>query len=306
MRKKARETTTFSLHLNRNFRNNLKGYAYLAPAVLFIVIVSIYPLFDALRMSFYRDGIGGGSQFAGFSNYSEFFASPLFLRVIANTLFFTFISVFLHAVGGMFFALILNSKLVKHKNFWRSLQFLPWLFPSAVVAAIWTYIYQPQYGILLKTLHFLGLSFLARNWLGDPNTALGALSLANGWVFYPFFTLMFLAAMQNIPGPIYEAAEVDGAVSFQAFFRITLPLLKPVILTTCLLDSIWTFRFFDLIWITTKGGPLGTTELLSTHMYKSAFLGFKMNYGAAVGGVLMALMLVLVFMYLRAYRAEDV
>lgn len=272
------------------------------PAFVYVVIVCFVPLFLALRMSF-SEQIGGENVFVGLSHYTRLLYDKVFWQITAQTFYFAGFSVLLHFSIGLLFALLLNQR-IKYRDLWRGLQAIPWLFPAAVTGCIWIFIFQPQYGLLNSILFRLNLSHLAQDWLGQTNLALTSVTIANSWTFFSFFTLMFLAAMQNIPREAYEAAAIDGAGSWSRFWYVTLPNLKPIMFTLCLLDFIWTFRFFDLTWIMTKGGPVRSSEILPTYVYKTAFHNFDYHRAAAIGAAMMIFLLPFTLWYLKLYRSS--
>ena len=272
------------------------------PASIYLLMTCIYPLGSALLLGFY-DTIGGKTVFVGLGNYIKAINDSALPGVLVNSLAFTAFSVLFHMLIGLGLALLLNVR-GRRRNLWRALQLIPWLLPASVVSCIWLLIYQPQYGLLNTVLSKLRLPFLVRDWLGDPGTALASVTISNIWMGYPFFAVMILAALQNIPSDLYEAARIDGAGGWGVFWYITLPLLRPVILTTSLLDIIWTFRFFDLVWIMTKGGPIRATEIMPTYVYKTAFYNFNFHYAAALGGIMVLIMICLSIGYLRIYLSE--
>jgi multiple sugar transport system permease protein len=254
-------------------------------------------------MSFF--GLEAGEiNFVGFSNYIELINSERFHVILKNTLIFTFASVFFHLGFGLFLASLLNIN-IKFRNLFRALQLIPWLFPPMVACIFWLLMYQRQLGLINNVLLSLNLSHFAREWLGSPNTAMAAVIVVNVWLGYSFFTLMILAGMQNIPISLYEAAQIDGATGWKSFTHITLPLLKPVLLTLFILDTIWTFRVFDVIWVLTKGGPVYSTEVLATYTYKIAFTEFDYYKAATVGGFMLIIMVIFTLFYVSVYTRKD-
>ena len=270
--------------------------AFLAPAILYIAVVAYYPIGYALNLSFYQ-----GSNFVGFSNYTKAITREYFLSNVWHSIYWSVSIVSAQNLIGLTFATLLVQRM-RFRNVWRGLQYLPWLLPPAVVAVLWISFYLPVLGLINTTLRHFGWATLARDWLGDPGTALNAVILTDVWHFYPFFTVMYLAGMEGIPRSLYDAAEVDGAKAWQKFYHITLPLLMPIILTVSLIQFIWVFRFFDLIWIMTRGGPAKATEVLATQVYKTALYRFDFNEASALGIVMTGIMLVFVIAYLYIYK----
>ena len=279
----------------------------LAPTFIFLVLLAIYPLVYALTLSFYGGGEGGGHIFIGLQNYINVVKEEIFLSNLKHSLQFCLFVVLLQNILGMSYALLLNTNIIrnKYKNILRAIQFLPWLLPDAVVACIWLAMYLPTGGFINTFLRNLGLYNLSQNWLGQRNTVLFALVLAESWAWYAFFSITYLAAMQNIPTSLYEASVIDGANKGQIFFYITLPLLRPIILTTSTIQFIWLFRYFDLIWIMTRGGPAKATETVATQIYKYAFFNYKLGESSALGGIGCIVMLIGVIIYLYFYNKAE-
>lgn len=276
-----------------------KGTIFVLPAFLYLVVTCLYPLVYSLRLSFLREE-ADRSVFVGMQNYFRVLSDSVTWLALRNSLFFTSFTVLFHFLMGLLFALLLR-KIRRGRNVWRALQFIPWLFPPVIAACIGILIYQPQYGLINSILFRLDLGELAHDWLGDPKLSLAMITIVNIWNWYPFFSLMLLAGMESIPPTLYEAARIDGADQWGRFFHITLPLLLPVIITCVLLDGVWTFRFFDLVWIMTKGGPMRVTEIMPTWVYKAAFYEFDFNLGAALGGVMFLFSLAFAVAYMRFY-----
>ena len=196
--------------------------------------------------------------------------------------------------------MMLNAKMLGRftKSLFRVVYILPWLFTIAVVAVVWRLLLDP-YGVVNYILETLGLSNKGVDWLGSPDTALWSLTFINIWSGYPFFMISILAGLQGIPGDLYEAAGVDGAGSFNQFRYVTIPQLKPVLISMAVLDLIWTSQQFALIWMTTGGGPLGTTEMVSTYTYKLAFSSYEFATASASAVIVLLFTMVLAIFYVR-------
>lgn len=250
-----------------------------------------YPICDVIRTSLYESSYESSLgqekiSFVGLKHYKRVFQDRYFFSALKNTFYFAGFSIFFHLLLGLILALLLSQK-IKFKALWRVLQFLPWLVPQAVGAIVWLLIYQPGIGLISQLPSWLKLIDPKPSWLGNPLTALTAISITNVWKFYPFFTLNLFAGMQSIPDELYEAAAIDGASSWHRFLYITIPHLKPVILTVCVFDGVWACsRSFDLVWLMTEGGPIGASRVLPTYIYEKAFWGESIGYGAAISIVL--------------------
>jgi multiple sugar transport system permease protein len=282
----------------------LVPYGYLSPTVLLIVVLMVVPIIMVIGYSF-RDNVivTDDSEFAGLANYAKVLSDPDFLVAIKNTAIFITVSMVAHLVLGLAFAMMLNTKLLSGftKALFRIVYILPWLFTIAVIAVIWRMILDPA-GVLNYMLETLGLIQQGVDWLGDPGTALWVVTFANVWSGYPFFMISLLAGLQGIPGDLYEAASVDGASPVQKFRHVTLPQLRPVIISMAVLDLIWTSQQFALIWMMTGGGPLNATEMLSTFTYKQAFSEYEFATASAAAVVVLLLTMILAFFYVRQQR----
>ena len=282
----------------------LVPYGYLSPTVLLVVVLMVVPIVMVIGYSF-RDNVivQENSVFAGFANYTKVLTDADFLAALKNTAVFISVSTMAHLVLGLTFAMMLNTQLLSGvtKAIFRIVYILPWLFTIAVIAVIWRLLLDPA-GVVNHVLQTLGLIQQGVNWFSDPGMALWAVTFVNIWAGYPFFMISLLAALQGIPTDLYEAAAVDGTNWFQRFFHVTLPQLRPVIISMAVLDLIWTSHQFALIWMTTGGGPLNSTEMLSTFTYKQAFSEYEFATASAAAVIVLLLTMVLAFFYVRSQR----
>ncbi|NOV99002.1 carbohydrate ABC transporter permease [Isoptericola halotolerans] len=256
----------------------------------------------------FMDGVitSDNPAFVGFDNYLEVLANPVFYTAVRNTFVFTGISVVAHFTIGLAFALMLNSPLLgdRTKGLFRALYVLPWLFTVAIVAVLWRLLLNPN-GVVNYIFGSLGLTDGQTEWLANPSSALLAVTFINIWAGYPFFMISLLAGLQGIPRDLYEAARVDGAGAWQQFRNITIPQLRPIIISMALLDLIWTSQQFPLIWMTTGGGPINATEVLSTFTYKLAFTSYDFSLASAAAVIVLLLSMVLAFFYVRHQKGRD-
>ncbi|WP_433529408.1 carbohydrate ABC transporter permease [Micromonospora sp. CA-263727] len=282
----------------------LVPYGYLSPTVLLILVLMVIPIVMVIGYSF-RDNVivQENSVFAGFTNYTKVLTDPDFLAALKNTAVFISVSTVAHLVLGLAFAMMLNTPLLSGftKAIFRIVYILPWLFTIAVIAVIWRLLLDPS-GVVNYMLQSLGLIQEGVNWFGDPTRALWAVTFVNIWSGYPFFMISLLAGLQGISADLYEAAAVDGTNWFQRFRHVTLPQLRPVIISMAVLDLIWTSHQFALIWMTTGGGPLNSTEMLSTFTYKLAFSEYEFATASAAAVIVLLLTMVLAVFYVRSQR----
>ena len=288
----------------KTLARRLVPYGYLSPTAILIVVLMVIPIAMVISYSF-RDNVivQDNSVFAGLANYTKVLTDADFLTAIKNTAVFISVSTAAHLVLGLAFAMMLNTPLLGGvtKAIFRIVYILPWLFTIAVIAVIWRLLLDPS-GVVNYVLHAFGAIQQGVNWLGDPGKALWAVTFINIWSGYPFFMISLLAGLQGIPGDLYEAAAVDGTNWFQRFRHVTLPQLRPVIISMAVLDLIWTSQQFALIWMTTGGGPLHATEMLSTYTYKQAFSEYEFATASAAAVIVLLLTMVLAFFYVRQQR----
>lgn len=283
---------------------SLIPFGYLSPTLLLIFVLMVIPIVMVISYSL-RDNVIVNSNpvFTGFANYTKVLADPDFIAALKNTAIFISVSTVAHLVLGLSFAMMLNTKLLSGvtKAIFRIVYILPWLFTIAVIAVIWRLLLDPA-GVVNYVLQTLGLIQEGVGWFSDPDIALWAVTFVNVWSGYPFFMISLLAGLQGIPADLYEAASVDGTTWWQRFRHVTLPQLKPVIISMAVLDLIWTSQQFALIWMTTGGGPLNTTEMLSTYVYKQAFSEYEFATASAAAVIVLLLTMILAFFYVRSQR----
>jgi len=289
------------------FSRKAEPYGFIAPTALLMLGLMLVPIVIVIGYSFYDNVIlNKHPEFLGVANYIEIVTDPAFLTAIRNTVFFVGVSVAVHLVLGLVFALLLNSQLLGRwvSAIARGIFILPWLFTAAIVAVLWRMLLSPN-GVVNFLLEGAGLTTGQVEWLSDPKIALIAVTFINIWSGYPFFMISMLAGLQGIPGDLYEAARVDGANAVQRFWNVTLPQLRPIIIAMMLLDFIWTSQQFALIWGTTGGGPIDATEMLSTYTYKLAFAKYEFALASTSAVLVLLLSMVLAFFYVRHQRARD-
>ena len=256
------------------------GYRFVIPALILLSLVTVYPLVYVFYLSLYRRLlIFDISRFVGFENYLFIFRDDRFWNALKNTIYFTVTSVSLELLLGLFIAILLN-RTFRFKGMMRAIILIPWAIPTVVSAKMWEWMYNTDFGVLN---YLLGMKI---NWLGSPFWAMNAAIFMDVWKTTPFVTILLMAGLQVIPQEIYRAARVDGAGLFAIFRKITLPLLKPVILVVLLFRTLDAFRVFDAIYVLTGGGPANTTETLSIYAYKVLFQTLQFGYGSALSVVI--------------------
>ena len=288
-------------------RQKATPYSYLTPTVVLMIVLMLVPIVMVIGYSVMSNVIvDKNPEFVGFDNYAEVLRDPRFYTAVKNTSFFTGVSVLAHLLLGLGFALLLSTKLLSKRlvALFRVIYILPWLFTVAIIAVVWRMLLD-SHGIVNYLVTTLHLSQSNVEWLSDPSKALFAVTFINIWAGYPFFMMSLLAGLQGIPEDLEQAAMVDGAGAVRRFFYITLPQLKPIIIAMAVLDILWTTQQFALIWLTTGGGPIDVTEMLSTYTYKFAFSRYQFSMASASAVVILLLSLVLAVFYVRHQKAQD-
>ena len=256
-------------------------YVLLIPLLLTLGIFMLYPLYKVAENSFYSSSFLAPShrEYIGVGNYKWLFSFRLFnprfsyfVSALGKTVTWVTGSVLIKVIFGLLGALILNSKQLLGRKIYRTLVIAPWAIPWSFGAMMWAWTLNSQFGILNSILMKLHLSSAPVAFLSQPTAAFFTTMLVDAWAGLPFMIIMLLSGLQTIPETLYEAAEIDGAGIAARFYKITIPLLKPVLFITSLLSLIWTFNSFDVIWILTGGGPLRATETLPIAIYKTSFL----------------------------------
>lgn len=281
----------------------LVRYAFIAPAVLYLLLFYGYPIVKNVVMSFqaydFSTFFNGSAPFVGLDNYATALSNPIFLKALANTGLFTVGSI----IGQFVIGLALSLYFRKHfplSGVLRSLLLLPWLLPMIVSAAVWRWILEQDSGVLNRFLESIGLISEPIGWLTSSDTALIAVIMVNIWLGIPFNVALLYSGLQAIPEELYEAGQLDGATGWKAFRHITLPLLRPVVSVVLLLGVIYTIKVLDLIIGLTGGGPANATQTLATRSYELSFLEFDFGQGAALSNVLILIALLFSVVYLRA------
>ncbi len=285
----------------------LVPYAYLSPTILLLTILSLLPIGMVFYYSLMDNVITNQNPvFVGLANYLEILTDDVFLQAISNTLYFTLMSVVFHLILGLAFALLLNTELVSPivRALFRVVYILPWVFTATIIAVLWRLMLNPN-GIVNYLLSWAGLISEKVEWLSSRQLALHSVTFINIWAGYPFYMVSILAGLQGIPDELYEAGTIDGANNGQLFRFITLPQLKPILISLAMLDFIWTVQQFTLIWMTTGGGPIHVTEMLSTFTYKLAFSSYKFSLASTSAFVILIVSMVVALFYVRHQTASN-
>ena len=284
------------------------GYLLLAPALLVIALVALYPLGYTFYLSFQEKIIKLPwlkSGWLGLANYQELLTSARFWQAVVHTVMFTVVSVALELVLGLLAALAIHRSRIL-TGLTRAAVLLPWAIPTVLAAVMWLFLVNPAFGLIPMAMRFLGFSASSQVLLAHPTSAWAVIIATDVWKNTPFMTLMLLAGLQVIPQDLYEAAAVDGASSWQAFRSITLPLLTPAILVALVFRTSQAFMVFDHIYALTAGGPGTATETLAFLNYQAILNDMRFGYGAALSVVIFlgSLAFALIYLYTLGLPAE--
>ncbi|UCD19604.1 MAG: sugar ABC transporter permease [candidate division WOR-3 bacterium] len=269
--------------------------SFLLPLIFFIAAFLLFPVLGTFWNSLWHDVPFMARRFVAFDNYVGLIKDGQFWQTSFFTIVFACVSVSLEMAFGMITALVLNEK-SRLRGALRGIALIPWAIPSVIGARIWQLIFRYDYGVANITLKAIGIGPV--NWLGTSVGAFAALVLADVWRTTPFVAIILLAGLQTVPDDILKQAQIDGANIFQRFYRITLPMMKPIIMVAILFRTIDAMRVFDLIYVITGGGPGGTTASLSVYGYKF-FLTGDFGYGSAVSVILFIIALTMAVVYIK-------
>lgn len=295
--------------MKRKGKGNLVGYAFVLPAVIYMLVFIGYPIVYNWVISF-QDATAftlkdSGRAFIGFSNYKAIFSDPTFAHAIQHTFIYTIGCLVIQFTIGFLLAMFFAKKFTFAKPI-RGLVVISWMLPVTVTALVFKFMFSQDSGIintLLMNLHIIDEPI---GWLLNGGTGMAVLIIANSWVGIPFNMLLLTTGLNNISTDVYEAASIDGATKRQQFFKITLPLLKPTIMSTLVLGFVLTFKVFDLVYVMTGGGPVDSTEVLSTYSYKLSFQQFQFGQGAAAACVLFVCLFIVALIYLKTISTSEV
>lgn len=285
------------------FRETWLGYAFVLPATFLLALIVLYPTARGVVMAFQEMSLLRPSEAAwvGFENLAAMYNSPEFWDAFGNTVLITTTAVSLEYIFGLGLAIALKQKL-PGITFFRNVSLVTWVMPIIVMTIIFRFLMQPDYGFVNIVLSYFGMP--TTYWFGSQTHALPLIVVMHMWRNIPFTAVALMAAMQSIPDSLYEAAELDGASELQQFRYITLPNITYVSMIMIVLHTIFTVNDFEIVYLTTGGGPLGSTEVLATHVYKLAFNQYTLGYAASIGLTMLVILLVFTAVYVKLEDIE--
>jgi len=282
------------------------GYLLIAPTLLLILVLVAFPLAQAVYLSFTETTfIKPDLTFVGLKNFGIMVGTSVFWQVLRNSIAWTVFVVVFQFLIGLGVALLFNQRFVG-RSVARALIILPWVTPGVIAALDWRMMFDPNIGIINWVLYAVGAPNPQFAWLANHSTALFAVIVSAIWKGSPFSVVMYLAALQGVSSEQLEAARVDGANAWQRLRHVILPEIAPVIRVTLLLTTVWTFNYFELIYVMTNGGPGNSTHIFPTYIYFLGFNQFKLGLAASYGLVSMLIMLIFTLLYLRELNRSRV
>lgn len=285
-------------------RKKATPYLFLSPTLILMIVLLVIPICLVIKYSFQDNAIVvKAPEFVGVENYEKILGDEDFWNAAKNTVFFVVVSVAAHLVLGMGFALLLNTDYFggRTKTIARVIYVLPWVFTASVIAILWKLMLQPH-GIIDYLLSFVNLATKDTEWLSSRQTALPTITFVNIWCGYPFYMISILAGLQGISSDLFESAALDGANTWKTFWNITIPQLKPILISIAMLDFIWTIQSFSFIWMLTGGGPVKSTETLSIYIYKLAFNRTQYAHASTAAVIVLAVCILFAVFYVRQQR----
>lgn len=285
-------------------RAKLAIFIGLLPALLIYVGIAIIPIGLSMYYSFF-DWNGLTDKIPiGFDNFIHILKDPIFWKTVKNNIIMMLTGILGQIPLGMILALLLNRSMRGIKIF-RTIGFLPVVLSSVIVSLTWGMMYGTESGLINGFLGMIGLESLQQNWLGDPSWSMWSISLTYIWQNCGLYMVIFLAALQNVPNEVNEAAALDGATGIQRTLHVTLPILKPTILVTVVFSISNSFRVFDLIFVMTSGGPAHNTEVMTIYMYNNTFLNLQYGLGSAVSIFILLFSLIVVMITNVAFSSKE-
>lgn len=290
-------------------KNNQKYlYLILIPAFIFLGLFVYFPIIKGIIIAFQEYSFYNLSNihFNGFENFKAVFTDSnfSFLQIIFNTIVWVFVSLFFQFILGFILALLMR-KPFKGRGIYSGLVFYPWALSGFAIGLIWAWIFNGQFGVINDILLRLNLIESSIGFLSNPKFAMASVIVVNIWYGVPFFAIMLLAALQSVPNELMEAAKIDGAGPIKRLFSITIPYIKPTIISTTLLRTMWIMNFPDIIYAMTNGGPSNSTNILATQMINKILKFYDYGQGSAIGVIIMFILFTYALGYLKFTSGKE-
>lgn len=282
-------------------RETVAGLLFILPSLIGFTAFYAVPAVRGVLISFTNWDLLTPAKAVGLANYTKLLNDPNFWNSLKVTIYYVLLNIPIQTVLAMVIA-VMMARLTKSIII-RAMIILPWLMPGVVVGLLWLWLLDPTIGIVNVALSTLGLGTVP--FLNTPSLAIGSIAMINIWQYVGYTSLLLFAGLQSIPGPVYEAASIDGASETQMFWRVTVPLLRPVLVFVIVTSVIGSFQIFDTVAITTKGGPVNATQVLNWYIYEQAFSRFNMGYATAISLVLFLILIFISMAQMRLMRAGE-
>jgi multiple sugar transport system permease protein len=290
--------------LSRTQRDNIEGYLFISPAVIFFSVFVVFPFLFSIYLSFNK--WTGGSmlnvKFVGFDQYVRALTDPDFWQALFNTVYYTVVTATCLVTLSLLLAMALNKAFFARLLF-RGAFFAPVVMSTTVCGIIWKWIFSPDYGLFNTFVGIFGIK--PQGWMTDPDLAMISIIIMSVWKWLGYNMVIYLAALQNIPAMYHESASLDGANGIQKFRYVTLPLLSNTIWFVVIINIIYSFQVFDQIFVTTEGGPIGSTTVLVYYIYQQGFKYFDLGFASAISWILFLVIFFLTTLQMRLSRSED-
>ncbi|MFP7298613.1 carbohydrate ABC transporter permease [Neobacillus niacini] len=288
-------------------KSRFAPYLYIAPGLLIISIFIYYPVVENVISSFYKwTPFSDTREFTNIDNYVKLFKDSIFIIALKNNFIHAIISLIIQVGGGLIIAAILEDKVFrKFAPFLRTIYFIPVLISITIVGLLFSFIYNPQFGLLNKFLTVIGLSELTNGWLGDSSTAFYAVIAMGQWIGTGYIVMLFIVAIQKVPQELYEAGRVDGANKIQTFFHVTIPQVKETTFVAVIFTLSQSMLTFADVYVLTQGGPGNSSQVLSTYLYDTAFVDNEMGYASTIANVIFAISIVFYVIQTKVFRTGE-
>ncbi|OZU88270.1 sugar ABC transporter permease [Virgibacillus indicus] len=282
--------------------HKIAPYIFIAPNIIVFMVFMIIPILFTFYIGMTEWSILGTPEFTGLNNYERMFSDPVFWRSLVNTFYYTAGTVPFSVFLGLLGAVLLNQKKIPFRPFFRAVFFAPVVVSMVAAGLIWTWIFNPNYGLANIIYSYFNVESV--NWLSTPELAMPALILTTLWLRIGYSLVIYLAGLQAVPGELYEAAEIDGANTWQKFWKITIPMVKPTTTFVAIMEVIHGFMVFDLIYVMTNGGPGFSTTVIVQYIYQKAFTEGEMGYASTLATAFFFIILLLTLIQLRMGREK--
>lgn len=290
----------------RDFSKALTITLFLLPGFVLLLLFLLLPVAQSVYFSFYRwNGLGPLDTFIGFENYQQVLSDKIFQGAISHSLFIVVLSLLLQLPLAMALALTLVRSNLRGKRIFRTIFFVPYVFSEVITAFIWMYVYHPRGGLINSVLGAVIPGFEAQAWLAERDTVMWAIFFVLTWKYFGFHMLLYMAGLQNVSKDVEDAARIDGANESQLLRYITLPLMGATIRLTVFLSVLGSLQQFIVVWILTEGGPVNSSELIVTYMFKYGIQRLNLGFGSAIAVVLFVITLLFSLGYQRTVMVQD-